>query len=175
MKNTLRRTVLSLAFIVLAAAASACEGPDRLPPTTLLAPVVEMAGIVDGLSTNGDTFDFTLIDGRSFTATRGDDRIVGRPGFGLVILGHDQGGRFLGGFPTQDGLPDDCYVDNSRGIDRGPFIELYEILWRKSPDFVPAQLVNPDYGYPGATRFCFDANGLVSGTVGPGFGLPVLP
>jgi len=92
----------------------------------------------------------TLTDGRSFTATRGDDRILGRPGGGLVILGTDEGGRFLGGFPTQGGLPDDCYVDNSTGVDRGTFVELYGVLWRKSPEFVPAQLVRPDYPYPQA-------------------------
>jgi hypothetical protein len=153
--------------MAVAAAVLACSEPGRLPPTTLIPPVIEMAGIVADARSIDATSEYTLDDGRSFTVTRGPDRILGRPGGGLVVLGHDRDGRFLAGFPTQGGLPDDCYVDNSEGVDRGAFVELYGVLWRKSPAFVAAQLVRPDHEYPGGTRFCFNADGLVSGTVAP--------
>jgi hypothetical protein len=130
-------------------------------------PVIEMVGLVASESVDGGTFHYTLVDGRSFTVSRENVRMFGNAGFGLVILGSDRDGRFLGGFSPQGGLPADCYVDNSPGVDRGAFVELHGVLWSKSRGFVPAQFVLPDYPYPDGTRFCFDVNGHLASTFAP--------
>jgi hypothetical protein len=68
-------------------------------------------------------------------------------------------------FVPQGGLPDNCYVENDPGVDRGAFVEILGILWRKAPGFVAT--VPSGVPYPTGTRFCFDATGRIGGTVPP--------
>jgi hypothetical protein len=83
----------------------------------------------------------------------------------LVVIGADAQGPFVASFMTQGGLPDDCYVENDPGVDRGSHVEILGILWRKSPGF--AAKIPYGTGYTPGTRFCFDEHGQVASIVAP--------
>lgn len=63
------------------------------------------------------------------------------------------------------GLPDDCYVENEVGIDRGAYIESRGVLWLKALSFAAAEIVQPNQAYPAGTRFCFDDSGEITSTI----------
>ena len=97
-------------------------------------------------------------------------RQIGTTGFGVTIIGSDRSGPFVASFPTQAGLPPDCYRENAVGIERGQYIEAEGVLWSKAPTFTSA--IHPDVGsaYPAGTRFCFNSHGLITTVIGPGSG-----
>lgn len=157
-------------LILLALILPACSDSQPRPPTTLLPPTIEIAGVVTSVSQDNEAAYYVLAGGREFAARFSETRLLegsGSWGGDMVVAGKDSVGRFVVARMTQGGLPADCYVDNSRGIDRGSFIELNEVLWKKAGDFIQGQPVRPDYTYPGATRFCFNPNAEVTRTIAP--------
>ena len=71
-------------------------------------------------------------------------------------------------FAHQDGLPEDCHIPGigAVGIERGSFIEIKGVLWRKAAAFRSAQPL-PALGeqFDASTRFCFDDQAEVTTTV----------
>lgn len=162
------RPKLGVLLLVLSSVLSACFAPGPNPPTTLVPPTIQIAGIATSVTQDNDAAHYELSDGRTFTARFINTRLLTDSWGGqLIVAGQDADGPFLAAYMTQGGLPDDCYVDNSRGIDRGFFVELRGVLWRKAGGFVQAQVVSPDFSYPGATRFCFNANAEITRTISP--------
>lgn len=169
------RTTLLLALASLVAVLSwACSTPT----TSLTPPLIEKAGLVASVWEESDNVRYVFADGVEVAFSTKDRRLLtGTPGGKLVILGVDAVGKFAGAYLPQDGLPADCYVDASDGVDRGEFIELRGVLWRKAASFSQAELVPHDTPYPRLTRFCFDVTGEISETIasGPGDGTPQAP
>jgi hypothetical protein len=156
--------VIALA-LGLALGLAACA-PASLPAPS--PPSISRVGIVTGLDLGNDFVRYTFDDGSTMqfdpTAYRQltDD---GWGGFGLVVIGFDADGQFVAAFPTQDGLPTDCYVENYEGIERGDYIQMHGVLWKKAPGFDDADLPDAGTAYPGGTRFCFNEHGEVSGII----------
>ncbi len=156
------------ALLLVASTLSACSGSQGLPPTTLSPPAIEAVGIVSSSTTDSATATYVFTDGRTFSTSTVERRLLTPSWSGkLVIAGNDQTGHFLAAYSTQQGLPEDCYVDNTPGIDRGVFIELRGVLWPKAPAFTAAQPRVADVAYPDSTRFCFDGTGEIKQTIGP--------
>lgn len=150
---------------VLVAALSSCSGqaPTLFPPT------LERVGLIVTAEAHSGFVRFTLSDGGTWEARTGAYRAIGHDGGGgLLVAGRDQHGRFLAIFPTQDGLPSDCYVENATGVERDAYIELRGVLWDKAPDFTSAVPI-PSVGgeYASGTRFCLNEFGRVAATVAP--------
>jgi hypothetical protein len=140
--------------------------PDPTATAALAPPEIEFAGLVTDVRTFAEHHEFTDAAGRVRAIDIGEYRQIGEHAccFDLVILGHDAAGPFLATFPTQGGLPDDCYVENDVGIDHGSHIEILGIAWRKAPGFLSTVAFGTQY--PSGTRFCFDERGMISSTVG---------
>lgn len=114
-----------------------------------------------------DSVRYTFADGTVHEVPAGYRQIGDSPGFGVVIIGSDGNGPFVAAFPTQAGLPPDCFRENAEGIDRGAYIETEGVLWSKAPTFTSP--IHPDVGsaYPGGTRFCFNDHALITEVIGP--------
>jgi len=151
----------------LLSACTVAPTPDPTPLAPLMPPAIEFAGLVSDVRTYAEHHEFTDAFGTVHAIEFDEYRQVGEHDccFDLVILGTDAEGPFLATFPTQDGLPDDCFVENDPGIDRGSHIEILGILWRKSPGFASSTTFGSHY--PPATRFCFDRNGRIAGVIPP--------
>ena len=141
-----------------------CESVSPPPPGP---PVLEFVGKPRETRIAAATVTYVLADGGTLEVDVAGYRVLGPHEWSgeLVILGSDADGMFVASFLPQDGLPDDCYVENEVGIDRGSYIEVRGVLWRKAPSFVAAEPVTPDHRYPAGTRFCFEDSGEISSTI----------
>lgn len=141
-----------------------CESVSPPPPAP---PVIEFVGIPSESRMSATTVTYVLANGGTLEIDVAGYRVLGPHNWSgeLVILGSDAEGMFVASFLPQGGLPDDCYVENEVGIDRGPYIEIRGVLWRKAPSFVAAEPVTPDRRYPAGTRFCFDESGEITSTI----------
>ena len=128
---------------------------------------IEFAGLATDLRISGEHYEFTDASGVVHAIEIDDYRQVTEHGccIDLVVIGADAQGPFVASFMTQGGLPDDCYVENDPGVDRGSHVEILGILWRKSPGF--AATIPDGTGYTPGTRFCFDEHGRVASIVAP--------
>jgi hypothetical protein len=147
-----------IALLVLLVALTGCSlgsSPAPSPPT------IQAAGVATDVRIYQDHVRYAFADG-SVHEVPLSYRQIGHGGFGLVIIGSDSGGPFIALFPTQGGLPADCYRENAEGIERGAYIQTQGVLWTKAPSFTSP--VHPDAGsaYPGGTRFCFNEQGLIT-------------
>ncbi len=136
---------------------------------SLMPPTIEIAGIVVGADADSSTVRYTLIDGRAWTANTDVYRLLSSSWAGdLLVAGADAEGRFLATFMRQKGLPADCYVENTTGVEWGDYIEIRGVLWSKAPGFHAGGGVPPrGREYPGGTRFCFGQDGFIFSTVAP--------
>jgi hypothetical protein len=144
---------------------AACA-PESSPPAS--PPTISQAGIVTDVAIGDDFVRYTLTDGPSVEIDPRDYRPLtddGWGGFGLVVIGYDADGPFVASFPTQQGLPADCYVENEEGTERGEFIEIHGVLWQKAADFNFLDVPDEGAAYPGGTRFCLDEAGSVSAVI----------
>lgn len=139
------------------------------PPPPSAPPVIEFVGIPTESRLGVTTATYVLADGGILEVDIADYRVLGPHEWSgeLIILGSDAGGPFVASFMPQDGLPDDCYVENEVGIDRGTYIETRGVLWRKALSFAAAEVVLPNQAYAAGTRFCFDDSGEITSTVAP--------
>ena len=137
---------------------NADEGGAPKPPT------IEAAGLAIDIRIDADGTRYTFADG-SIHEVPNSYRQLGDGGFGVVIIGSDSTGPFVAGFPTQDGLPADCYRENAVGVDRGGYIETQGVLWAKAPTFDSP--FHPALGssYPAGVRFCFDISGRIASVI----------
>jgi hypothetical protein len=142
---------------------------ESAPPPPSAPPAIEFAGVPSETRIGATTVTYLLADGGTLEVDFAGYRVLGPHDWSgeLVILGSDAEGLFVASFMPQGGLPDDCYVENQVGIDRGPYVETRGVLWRKAPSFAAAELVPADQAYPAGTRFCFDATGQITSTVAP--------
>lgn len=137
---------------------------------TPLPPKIEAVGILAEAREAAPDRTYILEDGRRFDISTEITRVLFQGGIGdPFVLGSDPTGPFVAVFSNQDGLPPDCWIipaGGAHGIERGIFIELDGVLWRKAPTFRPGQPV-PRQGeeYPFGTAFCFNASAQVSATV----------
>lgn len=146
----------------LALVLAACEAAVPAPPTIL------RAGIATEVTTDGSAVEIRFASGPPARLSLAGLRLVtGGVGGELVVLGSDAVGPFLAGFTTQEGLPAGCYVDNARGINRGGFVELHGILWRKSSAIEDPVRPGTDRAYPSGTRFCFDETAVIWAVLPP--------
>jgi hypothetical protein len=131
-------------------------------------PVIEFVGKPSETRIGATSVTYVLADGGTLEVDVAGYRVLGPHDWSgeLVILASDAEGMFVASFLPQEGLPHDCYVDNEVGIDRGSYIEIRGVLWRKAPSFLAAEPVTPDRRYPAGTRFCFDDSGEITSTVG---------
>lgn len=155
------RIIAAISVATLASCASTPPPPDAPP-------VIEYAGTPADVRI-GQSVVYVLPDGGTLEIEPAGVRTLGTTDWtgDLVILGSDAEGQFVASFMRQGGLPDSCYVENATGIDRGEYIEVRAVLWRKSPAFAPAVAVSRDTVYPPGTRFCLDGEGMVASTVAP--------
>lgn len=155
---------LVLAGSLIGACSPAEPSPPPAPPTFEALGILVSELVADPIRTYG------LADGRSIDVSIDATRVLFNGG-GLgqpFVLGSDANGSFVAIFSHQDGLPDDCHIPGIGvvGIERGDFIEINNVLWRKSPSFEAAMAL-PAVGreYPSATRFCFDDQAEVASIV----------
>jgi hypothetical protein len=158
MKTGWRRRARA-ALLSIGALVSACAVAPTPSPTIgqLEPPVIEFVGLVNDGRVFDDRFEFTDASGAVHSITGADlYRQLNEHGCcgPLLVLGHDAEGAFMVSFPTQGGLPEDCYVENGAGIDRGSHIEIRGVLWRKAPGLEGSARFGSSY--PAGTRFCFD-------------------
>jgi hypothetical protein len=156
-----RRGLAALAGAALLAL-SGCgkdAGPAPSPPT------LQAVGVATDVRFYQDHTRFVFADGTVQVVPASYRQIGESPGFGLIIIGLDDTGPFVASFPTQAGLPADCYRENRTGIERGAYIEMEGVLWAKAPSFTSAAAPENGSAYPGGTRFCFNDRGLVAGVV----------
>ena len=155
--------------IALALAASlfgACSVAEPSPPPS--PPTIQALGILAGERIADPNRTYVLSDGRTFDVSIEGTRVLFEGGAGQpFVLGSDAGGSFVAVFAHQDGLPADCHLPGigAAGIERGTFIEIKGVLWRKSPSFHSAGAL-PATGeqFPASTRFCFDDQAEVAYT-----------
>ncbi|HSI98800.1 MAG TPA: hypothetical protein VLA59_00265 [Patescibacteria group bacterium] len=162
--GTATRAAIGLGLSAIAAAGCALPSPSQPPEP----PSIEIAGLPAEVRL-GSTIEYEFADGESRRIDPNGWRVITPHGWSgeLVIIGIDEAGQFVASFARQGGLPDDCYVENEMGIDRGDHIETRGILWRKAASFTPAEAVRRDASYPSGTRFCFTEHGEISSTVAP--------
>ena len=160
----------SVVAALTAGVVSACAAtplPEPAGTAALRPPEIEFAGLVTDVRTSGEHHEFTDAAGTVHAIDMNEYRQVGEHAccFDLVILGSDAAGSFVAIFPNQGGLPEDCYVENDVGIDRGSHIEILGVMWRKAPGL---QGVVPfGVAYPSGSRFCFNERGMIAGLVPP--------
>jgi hypothetical protein len=152
-------TVLIVATAGLVGCDMAVAPTIRNPPTLYQVVLTTATEITEG------AIHYVFADGRAAWVMTGGRTLINDGTGDLVIIGHDGRGGFVAGYTRQGGLPTDCFVDNSTGIDRGAYIELRNILWTKTTNFGAANAVAPDHQYPGGTRFCFNEFGEIWRTV----------
>jgi hypothetical protein len=162
-------TLFGCAVIISSCAPLVTDSP-KVPssPSALRPPVIELTERVASTQIFSDSVKYTTVDGRSVSISMADRRLItGSWDAQLVILGHDELGGFIATYQIQQGLPSDCFVDGSEGIDRGDYVELHGVLWKKTYRFKSSSDTHVDHSYPLGTRFCYDARGFISGIVTP--------
>ena len=162
-RRTLAPGLVAAIVAAIFAACAATPAPPAAPP------VIEFAGIPTENRMGETSVTYVLADGGTLEVDYAGYRVLGPHDWSgeLIVLGSDADGLFVASFMPQGGLPDDCYVENEVGIDRGAHIETRGVLWRKAGSFAAAQVVLPDEVYPAGTRFCFDEAAEITSTVAP--------
>ena len=161
------RITIILAAVLVAACSHVEPSP---PPPPLSPPSFDAIGILADERVSDPDRTYILADGRRFDVSMLQTRLLFDEGGGIgapFVLGSDETGSFVGIFGRQDGLPDGCNIAGigGRGIDRGTFIEIKGVLWRKAPLFDPASAPSSSgTPYPSSTRFCFDDHARVTST-----------
>jgi hypothetical protein len=156
-------------LVALALAASGCAPAVTTPDPTaapLEPPEIEFVGLVTDVRISEDHVEFTDAAGEVHLVDPDAYRDVNGNGWGgpLQVLGRDAEGRFVASFPTQEGLPPDCYRENAVGVDRGSHVEINGVLWRKAPGFDGSIAFGTRYAT--GARFCFDELGRVASVIG---------
>ena len=149
---------LSAVAMVALLGCTATDGSTPRPPT------IQAVGIATDVRISADQTRYAFAEG-SVHEVPNSSRQIGDGGFGLVIIGSDSEGPFVAGFPTQDGLPGDCYRENAAGVDRGGYIETQGVLWAKAPTFASPVHPAPGASYPAGSRFCFDETGRIASVI----------
>ena len=150
----------TLALFVALTGCSLGSSPAPSPPT------IQAVGVATDVRIYQDHVRYVFADG-SVHEVPLSYRQFGDGGLGgLVVIGSGSRGNFVASFPTQAGLPTDCYRENAEGIERGAYIQTQGVLWTKASSFTST--VHPDAGseYPGGTRFCFNEQGLITTVIG---------
>ena len=143
--------------------------PSLAPSSVLSPPTFEAIGILADERIADPNRTFILADGRRFDVSLLQTRLlfdtggIGSP----FVKGWDETGPFVGIFGRQDGLPDGCNIPEigATWVDRGPFIDINGVLWRKAPSFDPASALAPGTSYDTSTRFCFNDRATVTAIV----------
>lgn len=158
---------LTTAILLTLAACRQDAGPAPSPPT------IEAVGVATDVRFYQDHMRLVFADGSVHEVPTSYRQVAEAPGNWLVIIGSDSTGPFVASFPTQAGLPADCFRNNSTGIERGDYLETDGVLWAKAATYTSA--TTPEIGspYPGGTRFCFNSLGLVTAAIGPEVADPV--
>jgi hypothetical protein len=148
-------------LLLVGAGCSRGASPAPSPPT------IEAVGVATDVRFYEGHVRIAFADGTVHEVAAGYRQIGDSPGFNVIIIGSDSQGPFVASFPTQAGLPPDCFREHAEGIERGAYIETEGVLWSKAASF--ASPVHPDVGstYPGGTRFCFNGRGLITEVIGP--------
>jgi hypothetical protein len=149
---------MGLAALLVTACGLTIASPAAPPPAP---PTIETTGILSDSRAADPIRTFVLEDGRTFEISLDDTRVLFEGGPGQpFVLGRDATGRFVAVFSDQDGRPADCHIvpaGGGRGIDRGLFVEIEGILWRKSADFRSEVDIPPNgEPYVGVGGFCFN-------------------
>jgi hypothetical protein len=141
-----------------------------VPPPPPAPPTIQVVGVLADEQIADPKRTYTLADGRTVDVDTRVTRIAFEGGLGHpFVLGTDADGPFLAGFEHQDGLPDDCHIvpAGGPGIERGPYVEIKGILWKKAVDFhsdIAPPLMGEEWG-GGSTRFCFNERAEVTSAV----------
>lgn len=159
----------ALGFVAVAALVFACGTPPApsLPPAP---PTIQLVGILADARITDPERTYILEDGRTFTISTETTRVLfeGGPGHPFV-MGTDALGPFVAVFSGQEGRPDDCHIipaNGGQGIERGAFIELEGILWRKDAAFASEVGVPPvGQRYEDVGAFCFDDDAEVTNAI----------
>lgn len=167
------RALLPTVLLFTASLVGACSPTQPIEPSTPPAPpTIEALGILASEEDADPIRTYGLADGRTFEVSIEQTRVLFNGG-GLgqpFVLGSDAAGSFVAIFSHQDGLPNDCHIPGIGviGVERGAFIEVNGVLWRKAPSFEAAMAL-PAIGeeYPSAARFCFNDQAQVASK--PGF------
>jgi hypothetical protein len=155
---------LLLAVTLIGACSPAEPSPPPAPPT------IEALGVLTSEQDADPIRTYGLADGRSYEISIEATRVLFNGG-GLgqpFVLGSDANGPFVAIFSHQDGLAEDCHIPGIGvvAVERGGFIEINAVLWRKSPSFeATVNLPAVGHPYPSATRFCFDDQAQVASVV----------
>lgn len=163
-----RQGQLSMSLLLAVGLIGACSPAEPSPPPA--PPTIEALGILASETDADPIRTYGLTDGRTYEVSIEQTRVLFNGG-GLgqpFVLGSDAAGSFVAIFSQQDGLPDGCHIPGIGvvGIERGAFIEVNGVLWRKAPSF-EATMALPAIGhqYPSDTRFCFDDQAQVASIV----------
>jgi hypothetical protein len=149
---------MGLGALLVMACGLTVPSPAAPPPAP---PTIETTGILSDYRAADPIRTFVLEDGRTFEISLDDTRVLFEGGLGQpFVLGRDATGRFVAVFSDQDGRPADCHIvpaGGGRGIERGQFVEIEGILWRKSADFRSEVDIPPNgEPYTGVGGFCFN-------------------
>jgi hypothetical protein len=162
-----------VALVVLAGACSPSvptEPPADPSTQPLSPPTLEVLGTFAGEEIADPDRTYILADGRRLHVSIDTTRVL-FDGGGLgqpVVLGSDANGEFVAVFTHQNGVPADCHLPGiaAVGIERGAFIEIKGILWRKSPSFRSPVAVPPNgREFSSSTRFCFNDQAQVASII----------
>jgi hypothetical protein len=158
-----RRLTWSVLGAALLASCIGSVSPAPAPPT------IEALGVLAEEQIADPARRYVLADGRTVEISTETTRVLFEGSLGQpFVSGTDASGRFVGVFTRQDGLPVDCHLAGigTLGIERGAFVEVHGVLWRKAAGF-HSTLSFPGLGrpYDGSTRFCFNDRAEVAYTI----------
>lgn len=158
---------LPVAIVLAASLLGGCTSdPASSPPSP---PTIQAIGILADEHIADPNRTYILADGRTFEVSIEATRVLFEGGPGQpFVLGTDASGPFVGVFMHQDGLLEDCHLAGigPDAIERGTFIEIEGVLWRKAAAF-HSSAASPALGsrYDGSIRFCFNDAAEVTSTV----------
>lgn len=148
---------------------SACAPPP--PPSLAPAPpTIQVVGMLADAQIADPERTYGLADGRVIKISTADTRVVfeGGPGHPFV-QGIDARGPFVAVFSGQEDRPADCRIipaNGGQGMERGAFIELEGILWRKDAAFTSEVGVPPvGQRYEDVGAFCFNEEAEITSAV----------
>jgi hypothetical protein len=158
---------LALALLAAATTVAGCTTGEVTPPPS--APAITAIGILAEERIADPNRTYILADGRTFEISIDQTRVLFEGGLGRpFVAGTDANGPFVAVFAHQDGLPDACNIAGigAFGTERGAFIEIKGVLWRKAATFHSSQPL-PGSGQPfdTAARFCFNDQAEITSAV----------
>jgi len=169
----LARQFVGIALVAIAVVACDPLADAGTPPPLDYVPSrpqIDVIGTISGETTEGDTTDYQLADGRTVKVDSSTRRRVGPPGGSpaILVVGSDDRGGWVAVVGHQDGTPDGCHVLNQLGYDLGESIAIAGVRWKKAPGF-HTSLQTPSFGspYPEGARFCLDEHAQVAEIIAP--------